>query len=309
MADQFELEYETITGGQRSPKWVQGHKDRLRLHLRPFFGKMDIAAVNASTAQDYRVHRANQVGRVPPKPKDGQEPVKPKPPSRSTIHDEIGTLSLVLQTALRHGKIDRLPNLSPPYKMQGKIVHRPWFSPAEYKALYTATRNHKNAATGKARWSAEQLHDFVLFMGNTGLRPDEASNLQHRDVSVVTDDATGQRILEIEVRGKRGIGYCKSMPGAVVPYERLRDRPKLQPYKRLKVGEVAAPPELPAAEEPLFPADQVKVFNRVLDKAKLKYDRDGLPRTAYSLRHTYICLRLMEGADCRAACKRYPLAG
>jgi len=26
-------------------------------------------------------------------------------------------------------------------------------------------------------------------------------------------------------------------------------------------------------------------------------DRDGRPRTAYSLRHTYICLRLLEGAD------------
>ena len=26
-------------------------------------------------------------------------------------------------------------------------------------------------------------------------------------------------------------------------------------------------------------------------------DRDGNPRTAYSLRHTYICMRLMEGAD------------
>lgn len=29
----------------------------------------------------------------------------------------------------------------------------------------------------------------------------------------------------------------------------------------------------------------------------LKADRDGQARTAYSLRHTYICLRLMEGAD------------
>jgi hypothetical protein len=29
----------------------------------------------------------------------------------------------------------------------------------------------------------------------------------------------------------------------------------------------------------------------------LKKDREGLPRTAYSLRHTDICLRLMEGAD------------
>ena len=29
----------------------------------------------------------------------------------------------------------------------------------------------------------------------------------------------------------------------------------------------------------------------------MKFDRDGNRRTAYSLRHTYICLRLMEGAD------------
>jgi integrase len=34
-----------------------------------------------------------------------------------------------------------------------------------------------------------------------------------------------------------------------------------------------------------------------LDRTKLKFDRDGKPRTAYSLRHTYICMGLMEGAD------------
>ncbi len=35
-------------------------------------------------------------------------------------------------------------------------------------------------------------------MGNTGLRPDEASRLEHRDLKIAKDDATGQRILEIE---------------------------------------------------------------------------------------------------------------
>jgi integrase len=34
-----------------------------------------------------------------------------------------------------------------------------------------------------------------------------------------------------------------------------------------------------------------------LDRIGLKLDRDEKPRTAYSLRHTYICMRLMEGAD------------
>ena len=33
------------------------------------------------------------------------------------------------------------------------------------------------------------------------------------------------------------------------------------------------------------------------DKLKLKLDRDGNVRTSYSLRHTYICFRFMEGAD------------
>jgi len=31
-------------------------------------------------------------------------------------------------------------------------------------------------------------------------------------------------ILEVEVRGKRGVGYCKSMPGAVRRFERLRSQ-------------------------------------------------------------------------------------
>jgi hypothetical protein len=39
------------------------------------------------------------------------------------------------------------------------------------------------------------------------------------------------------------------------------------------------------------------MFNNLLNRTKLKLDRDRNARTAYSLRHTYICLRLMEGAD------------
>lgn len=31
-AERFTREYEVITEGERSPKWVQGHQIRLRLH-------------------------------------------------------------------------------------------------------------------------------------------------------------------------------------------------------------------------------------------------------------------------------------
>ena len=132
---------------------------------------------------------------------------------------------MVLKTAQRHGWLENLPDLSDPYRRQSKVEHRPWFTPNEYKQLYQATRaNADNPKTKRFKWHAEQLHDFVLFMANTGLRPDEVRHLEFRDIEIVEDEYSGQQILEIEVRGKRGVGYCKSMPGAVRPFERLRDR-------------------------------------------------------------------------------------
>ena len=47
----------------------------------------------------------------------------------------------------------------------------------------------------------------------------------------------------------------------------------------------------------IFGKVQRELFNRILDELNLKFDRAGHRRTAYSLRHTYICMRLMEGAD------------
>jgi integrase len=116
-------------------------------------------------------------------------------------------------------------------------------------------------------------------MGNTGLRPDEASRLELRDVKIIDDESTGERILEIEVRGKRGVGYCKSMPGAILPFERVSKRRQLKPTDRV------------------FGKTPRELMNTVLDELNLKFDRDGHIRTCYSLRHTYICLRLLEGAD------------
>jgi len=46
-----------------------------------------------------------------------------------------------------------------------------------------------------------------------------------------------------------------------------------------------------------FPKWQRELFKTILDEEKLRFDRESQPRTAFSLRHTYICLRLMEGAD------------
>jgi hypothetical protein len=53
----------------------------------------------------------------------------------------------------------------------------------------------------------------------------------------------------------------------------------------------------PGPTDLIIPKWQRELFKTILDEENLRFDREGRPRTAYSLRLTYICLRLMEGAD------------
>lgn len=61
--------------------------------------------------------------------------------------------------------------------------------------------------------------------------------------------------------------------------------------------QVSPKAEYPQPNDLVFPGNHIKLFNNLLERTGLKLDRDGKARTAYSLRHTYICMRLMEGAD------------
>ncbi|HTW30825.1 MAG TPA: hypothetical protein VMD76_04050 [Candidatus Sulfotelmatobacter sp.] len=277
-SEQYLREYDVITQGERNKIYVEGQHRRSQIHLVPFFGHMGLSEITAGTVQEYRIQRLEETMKK-----------RGKPPARNTMHQEIVTLRQTLKTAIRHGWLDRLPDLSEPYRASAKISHRAWFSAEEYKQLYEATRKRaKTPLNARYRWESEQLHDYVLFMANTGLRPDEANRLQFRDVTIVEDDASKETILEIEVRGKRGVGYCKSTTGAVRPFERLTER---NAAKSKEEGREPHP------TDPIFPKTHRELFNTILEEENLKTDREGLPRTAYSLRHTYICLRLMEGAD------------
>jgi integrase len=185
VADQFIKEYSVITEGQRSPNWVRGHADRLRVHILPFLGDLPISQVTGGKVQEYRVFRMTPQTQKNPNAKDNRPFKEGAIPAPKTLHNEIVTLRQVLKTAVRRGWLTSIPDVSKPYKLSGKVSHRPWFSPAEYQQLYKATRKNAKEALPHLRWAAEQLHDYVLFMENTGLRPDEAKNLQHRDIEIV----------------------------------------------------------------------------------------------------------------------------
>jgi integrase len=304
----FMADYEASVEGQRSPRWINEHKAHIENHLKPFFGKFSIPQIDQDRAQEYRLHRfKNPYVRKSADEDEEEEKPAPRPTAQKTIENEIITLRMILKFCVRKGWLKALPDVSSPYQKQKKVGHRPWFDPEEYKRLYKATGAYKNKDLRDwERWNAEQLHDLILFLANTGLRPDEVKNLEHRDIAMVKDAATGELILEIAVRGKTGYGPCKSRAEAVKPYQRLLNRPRWTPQGRkprtkkaiaLAASLPAAPVQKPETTDLVFPGNHIKLFNKILGQTRLKLDRDGNAHTLYSLRHFYICERLSEGAD------------
>jgi integrase len=270
----FFEEYKIITAGERSPRYVKSHEDKIRLYLNPFFGEMPVDEITSGTVMDFRVWRQKLANE-----KYG------KPAARQTLKQNIVTLRLILSLAARKGWIDYLPNLSEPYRPSWKVSHRAWFSAAEYYRLCKATWAYVQSPPAGVRVAlCQHLHDYVVFMANTGLRTDEAANLEFRDI-VIDEEEADDPILVIDVRGKTGVGYCKSMPTAVRAFRRI-----------LKRAELAGSGK-PEPTDKVFFLNHRDLFNRILMELDLKTDREGRPRTAYSLRHTYICLRLLNGAN------------
>ena len=295
-AENYLREVRVLAATTRSPKYVEMVELRLKVHILPFFGDKSLSEINRGLVQSYRVKRAEDFIARTARPAQEGQPARPgRPPARSTMTQEIVIIRQVLKHAEGMGWIPFVPSLSQPYMTQGKKGRRAWFSPEEYKQLYTATRNR--IINGKrSGWKGhyEDMHDYVLFMANTGLRPDEAARLEFRDIVIEDDASTKQTILVIDVRGKTGVGFCKSMPGAVEPFRRLKERREKELNKNL-------PPTSPQQQlkktDRLFREFKRHLFNQILEEEGLKTDRDGRPRTAYSLRHTYISTRLMEGAN------------
>ena len=295
-AEGYLAEIRILAISLRSPKYVEYMEQRLRKHLLPYFGDRGLSTINRGVVQAYRTKRAEETIKLTTRfDAEGKITAEGKPPARSTMMQEIVHLRQVLKWAEGMGWIAYVPNLNPPYKTQGKKGRRAWFSPDEYKQFQNALRR-RIAEVKRRGWKRhyEEMLDLVLIIANSGLRPDEAHNLELRDVNVEKDAATKQTILVFDVHGKTGTRYAKSMPGAVYPFERLSKR---------RTEELNA--TRPEGADPLKLNPKCKVFskfkrgifNAVLGEEGLKFDRHGQRRTLYSLRHTYISMRLSEGAD------------
>ena len=113
VAEKFLNEYEIITEGTRSPKYVELVGMLLKVHLLPFFSKYVVSEITPGLVQDYRIHRMTSR-----KHKKTGEPLRP---SRSLLRQEMVVLRVFL-------KLHIVTDGSPTYRIfQYPIKHRAKF--------------------------------------------------------------------------------------------------------------------------------------------------------------------------------------
>lgn len=241
--------------------------------LKAFFGKQDITTITTGRIREYLVFAEEQSTK-------GEL-------SASTRSKHLVTLNLILKAAYEKQLLLTLPILP---KQKTVDNPRPWFDQAEYRKLWmTARKLAKEAADvgdeSKAK-HYEELHDFVVFMVNTFLRPSEWANLRHRHVKEVVDGDTPHISITV-ADGKTKPRMVYSMPKGLDVYQRVSARTGSNRdnylFKNQYFNRKTALSKMRAD------------FENLLKAADLEVDGFGKKRTMYSLRHSAIMFRLLLG--------------
>ena len=277
-ADLAVADYERLArDGKGSTDYAKGLKLIIENNLKPFFGRYPLKSINQQLWHRYQT-----------------ENLGGKNLSTGTFKQHLNGVRVVFRRARMRGEIDATPPLSTERKTASEETPRTWFEPDQYQKLFRALRkNIKDHEETRWKADAEELHDYVLFVANCGLRVGEAKRLRFCDVEIVQDDtakdALGEPLSYLILRnllGKRGRGTCKTYFGAVWPFERAVERRGLKGAWQ-------------DSKETVFVRYHRDMFNTVLKGCGLKHTNDVPPRRRdlMSLRNTYICYRLLDGAN------------
>jgi hypothetical protein len=275
VADQWlrSLEAAAETNERKLRRW-QDHRKIVAAKngLKAFFGRRDIAAITTGDIEDYLGFAAER---------SEQGSLRP-----STQRNLLATLRLVLSFAVNRGLMPSAPELP---RVRQKDNPRAWFRPEEYRALnigaYILQRHARKCGDklAAARWL--ELQDFVPFMVNSFLRPSEWGRLRHKHVEVVDGPNPHLRIALIDGKVRPRTVY--TMPGAVRAYERIVRRRGSNPEDYVFL------PHYRNRETGL----QVMRagFKELMAETGTELDPFGRKRVIYSLRHSALMLRVLNG--------------
>jgi integrase len=141
------------------------------------------------------------------------------------------------------------------------------------------------------------LVNFVLIMGNTGLRVGEARGLKWRDLREVRRDNTTDLVLS--VAGKTGQREVVASKGEISTYfKRIFELRCEELTKTAGTATEPSPDGFVFCHPDGSPIQSFKKsFASLIKSAGVENDTFGQRRTIYSLRHTYATFRLQEGVN------------
>ena len=245
--------------------------------LLDYFGDMDVRKVKSMHFQEYL----------------GWLQKKRPALAASTKNTLNATFRNVMKMAVDEGAIDAVPS-TPRSKL--KDNPRPFFrfhplvSKEEdaYQALLTAAKQMaEDKVIVRGVPVTDELYDLLLFLSHSFVRPltTELYAIRHSDVTVADDP----KRLVVTVRdGKTGYRAANTMPAAVSVYERIKQRnPNADGEDYIFLPEY------------LNRTTAAKIiqrqFGELMDRSGLKVDKStGKTHTLYSLRHTAICMRIIN---------------
>lgn len=219
----------------------------------------------------------------------------------SSIQRYMGLIRKVLDYALNRNLLQTIPKFP---KIPKRDEPRGWFTPTEYDTLLKRAwelvgteyviraepkAGQKQGNVVRRMKLTSELPHMIAFMANSFIRPTDLKNMQHKHIEVVRGDHTFLRLTLPE--SKKHDKPVVTLEKAVDVYEKLAaDHAK---NALAEAHHYVFMPEFENRKTALRRLQQL--FNYLLDDLNFKNGPRGEDRTIYSLRHTCIMHRLLEG--------------
>lgn len=259
------------------------YQGRAKLYLFPYFGDYKIEEITESIIDDYWLWRKDYY-------KDNPEKLNgnvAENPSVQSLKMEKTAIKEILEYAHRRGYIRAVPQIT--YKPRAKTENRDTFTKEEYEKLVLDLFlwGEKKARTDVV-YQRKMLFNFVVFMANTGIRPNEFYKIKWKDVKVHNQNGVKLLYINVPDDSKTGRRTVVSLPEAYTCYENIKLFSKYTKDDDYFFSNY---------EDGSWMKNISKTYKTKLVELGLYLSGDGKPRPPYSLRHYYATQRLLDGVQ------------
>lgn len=278
--EDFKDSYKTIA---RSEKRWSDVCDNLERYVLKFLGSRAIDAIDSATVSQYVDWRAKNFLR--------------KPPGNNTIRMELTCFRAFCDWAWRRGYTKNIIDWQAPSLDKNR---RPHFTRGDWSKLTRFMREWtRKGQTGEGGGKYRErllLCQYVLILGNTGMRVGEARTLRWKDIeSQARDGAEGSKVTDFIfwVHGKTGSRDVVGRNEEIGTYLQ-----RIWEQRKTEIGKDPSPEEYVFCHRDGSAIGSFKKGLEALFKAAgVNKSAEGENRTAYSIRHTYATRRLEEGVN------------